>query len=145
MPYKNLEINIPNYSPTLNVGRKHLYKGFSTVDFSNTSAKLFDFDLIKQNILNHFNTKKGERVMNPEFGTIIWDLIFEPLTEQVRELLTNDINTICNFDPRVAPIEIKINEYDQGYLVEVTLLMKSTDETSNLRIAFDQNIGLRVQ
>jgi len=145
MPYKNLVLDIPNRSPTLSVGRKHLYKGFSTVDFSNTSSKLYDFDLIKQNILNHFNTKKGERVMNPEFGTIIWDLIFEPLTDQVRELLSNDINTICKFDPRVAPLEIKINEYDQGYLVEITLLMKSTNETTTLRLNFDQSIGLKTQ
>jgi len=145
MPYKNIVLDIPNYSPTINVGRKHLYKGFSTVNSSNISSQLFDFDLIKQNILNHFNTKKGERVMNPQFGTIIWDLIFEPLTEQVRDLLTNDITTICNFDPRVAPLEIKINEYDQGYLVEISLLMKSTDERSTLRLAFDQSVGLRVQ
>lgn len=145
MPYKNLVISTPNYTPTLNVGRKHLYKGFSTINPDNNSAKLYDFDLIKQNILNHFNTKKGERVMNAEFGTIIWDLIFEPLTDQVKELLSNDINTICNYDPRVAPLQININEYDQGYLVEITLLMKSTDESSTLRLAFDQNIGLRVQ
>lgn len=145
MPYKNLEINLPNYNTTLNVGRKHVYKGFSTVDPDNNSSKLYDFDLIKQNILNHFNTKKGERVMNAEFGTIIWDLIFEPLTEQVKELLSTDINTICSYDPRVAPIQININEYDQGYLVEITLLMKSTNESSTLRLAFDQNIGLRVQ
>jgi phage baseplate assembly protein W len=145
MPYKNIVIDIPNYSPTLNQGREHLYKGFSTIDSANTSAKLYDFDLIKQDILNHFNTKKGERVMNPEFGTIIWDLIFEPLTEQVREFLTTDITTICSFDPRAAPTEIKINEYDQGYIIEITLLMKSTNETSTMRLAFDQNIGLRVQ
>lgn len=145
MPYKNIELNVTNYTTTQNVGKKHIYKGFSTLDPSNLSSKLYDFDIIKQDILNHFNTKKGERVMNPEFGTIIWDLIFEPLTPDIKDLLTNDISTICNFDPRVSPTEIKINEYEQGYLVEISLLMKSTNEASRLRLAFDQKIGLRVQ
>jgi hypothetical protein len=145
MPYKNLEITTSNYSNQHTVARNHIYKGFSTVDPTNYGGKLFDFDLIKQDIINHFNTRKGERVMNPTFGTIVWDLIMEPLTDQIKDLLTNDITTICNFDPRVSPLEIKINEYEQGYLVELTLLMKSTDETSTLRLAFDQAIGLRVQ
>ena len=145
MPYKNLEITNLNYNNQHPKSRNHIYKGFSTVDPTNYGGKLFDFDLIKQDIINHFNTRKGERVMNPTFGTIVWDLIMEPLTDQITRLLTDDITTICNFDPRVSPLEIKINEYEQGYLVELTLLMKSTDETSTLRLAFDQAIGLRVQ
>ena len=145
MPFKNIELNPTKFTETQRQARYHLYKGFSTIDPMNTSGKLFDFELIKQNILNHFNTRKGERVMSPEFGTIIWDLIMEPLTDQVRDLITSDVTTICKFDPRVTPIEIKINEYEQGYLVEVTLSMKDSDETSTLRLAFDQKIGLRIQ
>jgi phage baseplate assembly protein W len=145
MPYKNLEIINSNYLNQHTVAGNHIYKGFSTVDPTNYGGKLFDFDLIKQDIINHFNTRKGERVMNPTFGTIVWDLIMEPLTDQVKDLLTKDITEICNFDPRVSPLQIKLNEYEQGYLVELTLLMKSTDETSTLRLAFDQVVGLRVQ
>ena len=145
MPYKNIELSPAPYTVSQANVRRHIYKGFSTVDNLNSDAKLFDFELIKQDILNHFNTRKGERVMNPEFGTIIWDLIMEPLTDQIRELLTADIKNICSFDPRTTPLEIKINEYDQGYLVEITLLIKSTNETATLRLAFDQKVGLKVQ
>jgi phage baseplate assembly protein W len=145
MPFKNVEITPVKYTETQRNTRYQLYKGFSTLDPSNTSSKLFDFDLIKQDIINHFNTRKGERVMNPTFGSIIWDLIMEPLTEDVRNLLSNDIVTICKFDPRVIPLDIKVNEYEQGYLVEISLQMKDTDETSTLRLAFDQQIGLVVQ
>jgi phage baseplate assembly protein W len=83
--------------------------------------------------------------MNPTFGTIIWDLIMEPLTEQIKELLQRDIETICSFDERVYPLQIDINEYEQGYLVEITLALKNTDESTTLRLAFDQKVGLRVQ
>jgi phage baseplate assembly protein W len=145
MPYKNLEINVSNYNAQHTNKLSQFYRGFSTVDPSNYGAKLYDFDLIKQDILNHFNTRKGSRVMNPTFGTIIWDLIMEPLTDQIRELLQQDIETICSFDSRAYPIQIDINEYEQGYLVEITLALKNTDESTTLRLAFDQKVGLRVQ
>jgi phage baseplate assembly protein W len=80
--------------------------------------------------------------MNPQFGTIIWDLLMEPLTERVKELISEDINKIVTSDPRVYPMQIEINEYQQGYLIELTLAMKNTNQSSALRLAFDQKLGL---
>lgn len=142
MPYKNIELNPSKYNQTHTSARSQFYKGFSTVNSDNYGFKLYDFELIKQNILNHFNTRKGSRVMNPEFGTIIWDLLMEPLTDQIKNLLTDDIKRICNFDPRAYPLQIDISEYEKGYLVEVTLQMSNIDQRTTLRIAFDQKIGL---
>lgn len=145
MPYKNLEITPSNYNAqhTGRVGQ--VYKGFSTVDPTNYGSKLYDFDLIKQDIINQFHTRKGQRVMNPTFGTIIWDLLMEPLTESVKEALTNDITAICTADPRVNPLQIKINEEERGYFVEITLALKNTNQTTTLRLLFDQQIGLRAE
>lgn len=145
MPYKNIELNPAPYSQELTNERTHFYRGFSTINPVNRSSQLFDFDLIKQNLLNHFNTRKGERVMNPNFGTIVWDLIMEPLTDTVRVALSTDIKTICSYDPRTYPVQIAINEYEHGFLVEVTLALKNTDQTSTLKLLFDQKIGLRLQ
>lgn len=145
MPYKNLEINPVNYSEQHTDKLSQFYKGFSTVDPTNRGSKLYDFDLIKQDILNQFNTRKGQRVMNPKFGTIIWDILMEPMTFQIKDLLTQDITTICNSDPRVYPLDISISEYPEGYIIEITLAMKNTNESSVLKLAFDQKIGLRVQ
>lgn len=145
MPFKNIEINPSQFSQTYTDSVSQIYKGFSTIDPKNTSSKLYDFELIKQNILNHFNTKKGSRVMNPEFGTIIWDLIMEPLTEDNKNLLVDDIKTICNFDPRAYPLKININEYEKGFLIEITLNMKNINQVDVLRLAFDQQLGLQVQ
>jgi phage baseplate assembly protein W len=145
MPYKNLEINVSNYNSQHTNRLSQFYRGFSTVDSTNYGSKLYDFDLIKQDILNHFNTRKGSRVMNPTFGTIVWDLIMEPLTENVRELLQQDIEAICSFDPRAYPIQIDISEYEQGYLVEITLAMRNTDESTTMKLVFDQKLGLTAQ
>ena len=91
MVYKTKEITTPNSVYEQPKQQSHFYKGFSSIGTNVGNTQLFDFELIKQDILNHFNTKKGERLMNPEFGSLIWDLLMEPLTEQTRELLKNDI------------------------------------------------------
>lgn len=145
MPYKSLEISNANAVNDQPVKTSQFYIGFSSQDPSNTSHKLFDIDLIKQDLLNQFSIRKGERVMNPNFGTIIWDLIHEPLTSDTREALNSDIVNICNSDPRVKPLQIKLTEYPTGYIVEVTLLLNGTDQSYNIRLTFDQEIGLRVQ
>jgi phage baseplate assembly protein W len=145
MPYKNIEITVDNYNSQRTSAFSQFYRGFSTVDPINYGGKLYDFDLVKQDILNQFNTRKGERLMNPAFGTIIWDLLMEPLTEEVSNLLIADINEIVGADPRVYPTQIELNEYEQGFIVELTLNLKNTNQSSTLRLAFDQSVGLQVQ
>ena len=54
------------------------YKGFSTVNNNFGSSKLTDTDLIKRDLLNHFAIRKGEKLMNGEFGTSLRDLIMDP-------------------------------------------------------------------
>jgi phage baseplate assembly protein W len=142
MPYKNLEINSESTVLQTPVKLSQFYRGFSSVDATKTNTKLYDFDIIKQDIVNHFNTRKGERVMNPEFGSIIWELLMEPLTDQVRELLTQDVTEICNYDPRVSPTQIQITEFESGYILELTLMLNGTDQSSKMTLTFDQKLGL---
>ena len=50
------------------------FKGFSSrADRQN--FKLYDFEVAKQDLINRLSIRKGERVENPEFGTIIYDAI----------------------------------------------------------------------
>lgn len=145
MPYKNIEIGEKQVVQRSAQQQSQFYKGFSTVDPTRIENTLFDFDIIKQDILNHFNTRKGERVMNPGFGSIIWSLLMEPLTEEIRTILKEDIETICNFDPRVVPIQLNVVEYESGFLIEITLQLVGTDQSSSMRLTFDQKVGLTVQ
>jgi phage baseplate assembly protein W len=145
MAYKKIEITQNKMVQKPTNQSSQFYKGFSSVDETTANTQLYDFDLIKQDIINHFKTKKGERLMNPAFGSIIWDLLMEPLTDSVRTALKDDVNTVCTFDSRVTPIQMDITEYESGFLLELTLLMKKTNESTNIRLAFDRSIGLRVQ
>ena len=53
------------------------FKGFSSRE-DKQNFKLYDFEVAKQDLINRLSVRKGERVENPEFGTIIYDAIFEP-------------------------------------------------------------------
>jgi len=144
MPYKNIIITLPNSINQQTVQTDHFYKGFSSVNNSNQNSSLYDFDLVKQDILNNFNTRRGERLMRPDYGSIIWDLLMEPLTPNVKQQLTDDITAICTADPRVTPLQIDLTEYPQGYLLELTLSLVNTDQSSTLKLDFNQEAGLSI-
>lgn len=142
MTYRNIEVNPTQYSIQNTVKQSQFYVGYSSVNREQVSSKIYDFELIKQDIINQFNTRKGERVMNPEFGSIIWDVIFEPFTEDIKQAVSYDVTRICNADPRAVPIQINVNEQEFGILLEVTLKYVGTDQTENMRLQFDKKIGL---
>ena len=75
--------------------KKTIFKGFSS-RAENSSYKLYDFQLIKQDLINRLSVRKGERVENPEFGTIIYDLLFEPLTPALKQAVADDISQNLN-------------------------------------------------
>lgn len=142
MAYKNLVITPTQYKVGFTKQVNQIYRGYSSVVAGTTgSPALYDFDLIKQDFFNIFNTKQGERVMNPRFGTIIWSLIYEPFTNDIKQAIADDVNRICNYDPRVVPIQIDISEAEYGMLLELTLQLKGTDQTVSMRLNFDKEIG----
>ena len=145
MPYKNFEITPSNTTNQITDQQSQFYKGFSTVDENSQSTRLYDFDLIQQDIINIFQTKKGERVMNPDFGTIIWGLIYEPFTDDVKQLISEDITRILNSDPRATPTQILITEAEYGMIVEATLHYTLQDVSQQMILTFDKELGLVTQ
>ena len=114
------------------------YRGFSTA----VNAKkytLTDFELAKQDLLNYFNIRKGQKLMQPTFGTVIWDMLFEPLDENTQLLIQNDINKIISYDPRLAVGQVAITQQDHGFLIQLTLSYIPTNQTSLLSLNFDRS------
>jgi hypothetical protein len=118
------------------------YRGFSTISTDSEAFTLYDLDLIKQDILNHFHVRQGERLMNPEFGTIIWDIIFEPLTEDLKNLVIKNVEDIINYDPRVKVNDITITAYETGIQIECDLTYLPYNISESMRFKFDQDNGL---
>jgi phage baseplate assembly protein W len=114
----------------------NMYRGFSTVG-RDKKFRLTDFELVKQDLINHFNIRKGEKLMNPDFGTIIWNVLYEPLTEDLKSVIITDIKAIANYDPRVSVDNVIITEYDRGIQIELELRYLQTNQSNLLNLQFD--------
>lgn len=101
--------------------RNKIFIGFSTVGQTVPSTRLYDIELVKRDLQNHFMTSLGERVMKPNFGSIIWDLLFEPFTETVRQQVVADVQRVINSDPRVDLINLNVTNEEYGITVEAML------------------------
>jgi phage baseplate assembly protein W len=115
-----------------------MYKGFSTIG-QNKKFRLTDFDLVKRDILNHFYIRKGEKLMNPNFGTIIWNVLHEPFTEDLKSVIQADIKSIASYDPRVSFDNIVVTEYDQGIQILLELRYLQTNQSGLVNLQFDNN------
>lgn len=119
------------------------YRGFSTIDSDVRNTALYDLALIKQDLINHFHIRKGEKLENPNFGTIIWEVLFEPLTEQLKTIIVNDVTDIVNNDPRTQVIQTVVTQKDQAIQIELTLLYVPYNIQEKMQFNFDQKNGLR--
>ena len=114
-----------------------LYNGFSTIGLQNR-WKLSDTELIKRDILNHFQTRRGERVMNPEFGSQIWEFQFEGATKELRQAILEDATRIIESDPRVVAKDVTVTQFQYGFQIEMDLYFVNQDVSENMYIQFNQ-------
>jgi len=122
--------------------RNGLYRGYSSFEFENTgSFRINDVELIKLDLLNHIFTRRGERVMMPRFGTIIPDLVFEPLDDETLETLESELRLVFDFDPRVELLDLEVTPDADTNAVTIAARIQcvelDTVELMNLNIEFE--------
>lgn len=115
-----------------------IYNGFSTYNRIR-KFKISDFELAKQDLFNHFHIRRGEKLMNPNFGTIIWDVIFEPFTETVKDAITEDIKRIAAYDPRIGIQNIIITEFSDGVKIELVLTYIPSNQVDRMSLQFERD------
>jgi phage baseplate assembly protein W len=115
-----------------------LFKGFSTVDKNRAPYTLTDTNLIKRDLLNHFYTKRGERIMRPNFGSIIWDMLMEQDSPTLQEDIKDDIKRIVDLDPRVTLENTILYINDQTIRAEVEVKYYNLDQAETLFLEFDR-------
>ena len=124
------------------MAKQPIYRGFSTANFLLDRKKGFlltNQEAVKQDLLNHIYTVKGERVHQPDFGTRIPLLAFEPLDEKTLAIVREDLTEVFNYDPRVKLIDMAINAAPSNNMVvafvDLEYLELNIKET--LKLEFD--------
>jgi len=126
-----------NKATTAQTSSSFRYKGFSSNEIKN-NFKLYDIELVKRDLMNHFYIRKGEKLENPNFGTIIWDMLFENFTSEVRRLITEDVEQIINYDPRVKVNALTIDSTDQGIRIQADVVYLPFNINERMTFDFDK-------
>lgn len=85
-------------------------------------------------------TAPGERVMRPQFGCKIWDLLFEPITANLLGLMAQVVReALAQWEPRVEIEDVRPtpDENDQTLVrIYITYRVKATNDRRNLVYPF---------
>jgi phage baseplate assembly protein W len=126
-----------NKATTAQTSSSFRYKGFSSNETKN-NFKLYDIELVKRDLMNHFYIRKGEKLENPNFGTIIWDMLFENFTPEVKRLITEDVQTIINYDPRIKVNALTIDSTDMGIRIQADIVYLPFNVNERMTFDFDK-------
>ena len=90
---------------------------------------------IEQSIRIILGTMPGERVMRPEFGCRIWELVFAPRDPTTAGLLIHYVEqALIRWEPRIELKEVRVSDdplHDGALLIEIDYYIKAThDERS---------------
>lgn len=95
--------------------------GYSTVNTIKSNNVLVNAELVKQNLINAFNTRLGERLMEPQLGSKIWSLVMEPLDIITIDEIKADAERIINQEPRVSLVSINVLEQTNGVILDIAI------------------------
>jgi phage baseplate assembly protein W len=113
--------------------RKNLFVGYSSVS-APKSLQLVDLALVKQDLLNHFNTS----VMMPGWGCGVWEYLFEPFDEATKDSVVLEVRQVIDSDPRVTIRSINVTEMDHGIRVDMILNYTPLNAAAEFSVNFDR-------
>lgn len=102
---------------------------------------LTDSQLVIQDLINAFNIRKGTKVGQPNYGTTLWDFIFEPNTGDVQLQLENEIRRIAAQDPRLVLNTISLYPSENGILVELEMAVAPFNQAQLVSVFLNQQTG----
>lgn len=117
------------------------YRGFSTVS-SDAQNKfvLTNKKLIIQDLLNALNIRIGSVVCQPTVGCLVWNVLFENITQTIISDLTDNITGIVNNDPRLSLQALDITSVENTITITLTLLFVQTNEIETLTVNFNSQL-----
>lgn len=87
-----------------------------------------------------FSTAPSERVMRPEFGCKIWDLLFEPVNANTLGLMAQAVReSVAQWEPRVELEEVRVAPDDDDaslVRIHVSYRVRATNDRRNLVYPF---------
>jgi hypothetical protein len=94
---------------------------------------------VRQSIWVVLGTAKGERVMRPDFGCGIYDLVFSPNTPDTAGKVTQAVRqALLFFEPRINVLDVSVRPSEGGrvLLIVIDYEVRATNNVFNLVYPF---------
>jgi phage baseplate assembly protein W len=94
---------------------------------------------IKSNVVNLLLTNRGERIMNPNFGADIKDLLFEGMTDNLKTVIADRISTsFTTYIPqaRIDNVDVIFSEDTNTVNVTVNYTLNTSGTSDQVTIEF---------
>jgi len=104
-------------------------------------VKYVDEMAVSKAIRNLMLTDRGERLYQPDIGSNLKGMLFEPMNEATAELISTFMReTIKNYEPRAVVIKIiVVPNYDKDlYSVTIVYMVINKAEPTTLNIALER-------
>ncbi len=110
----------------------------------NSVEMVEDEEDIKQSLKILLSTIKGERIMLPDYGANVEDLLFEPLTVSFAKRMSVDIErAILFYEPRIKTDDVSFRQDTDIGLVELKIdyTIIATNSRRNIVYPYYKNEG----
>lgn len=114
------------------------YIGYSSIG-QNKKFTLTDYELIKRDLLNAFNIRQGQLPGLPQYGTTLWDYIFEPQTQETQIGIYEEIQRVAGQDPRLQLTDIQMFPWDNGILLQLEMITLPASVSELLYVFFNND------
>jgi uncharacterized protein len=110
------------------------------VDHTGAIAMVSGPEDIDRSMVMVLSTARGERLMRPEFGCAIWDLLFEPINANTLGLMAQAVrDALAQWEPRVEIEEVTTEPDERNearVLIGITYKVRATNNRRNLVYPF---------
>ena len=116
--------------------------GFPIQSNENGRLQMADYEeSVRQSILIILGTAKGERVMHPEFGCDIYNMVFEMKTATTAGRISQAVqDALLKLEPRIDVLDVQVNSEFDGdgdrLVIDLRYEVRATNNAFNLVYPF---------
>lgn len=100
--------------------------------------RLTDQELVVRDLINALNIRQGTKVGQPNYGSSIWDILFEPNTDILQEEVDAEIRRVAAQDPRIIFNQVRVFRSENIIIAELQLAIRP------FNVPFIANINLDI-
>ncbi len=132
--------------------RSYLGTGWSfppNFDKQNKAVEMVsDEQDIKESLMILLTTQLGERVMNHEYGAGMEEMIFEPLTTNLKTYMTDLIEkAVLRYEPRVDVDAVEMDDlggFEGKVIITLHFIIRATNSRANVVFPYYKNEGTNI-